>query len=79
MTKSHKKEAAAQHVPSYHLLCSHSNNRQYELLRIPAETNKSLTHEICETILRSFCDVEYNIAAFEAKRRRLIEAVGALG
>ena len=46
---------------------------------MPAETNKSLTDEICETAFRSFCDVEHNIAAFEANRRRLIEAVSALG
>lgn len=51
---------------------------EYELLRKLAETNKPLADEICHAVFRSFCDVEYNIAKFEANRRRLIEAVSAL-
>ncbi len=62
---------------SIRLEAQRESAEEYELLRKLAETNKPLADEICETVFRSFCDVEYNIAKFEANRRRLIEAVSA--
>ncbi len=63
---------------SIRLEAQRESAEEYELLRKLAESNKPLADEICETVFRSFRDVEYTIAKFEANRRRLIEAVSAL-
>ncbi len=48
---------------------------EYELLKALARRDKALADEICASVFRSFRDVEYNVAAFTAARRRLLEAL----
>lgn len=48
---------------------------EYEFLTVLAKKNKPLADEICETVFRSFRDVEYDVKAFEKVRRRLLSAV----
>ncbi len=52
---------------------------EYELLTLLASENKKLADEICASVFRSFRDVEYDVAAFGAARRRLLSAVSELG
>ena len=40
-----------------------------------AKTDKAKADEICGRLFRSFKDVEYDIAAFRAARRELLEAL----
>lgn len=48
---------------------------EYELLKQLAKTNKPLADSICASVFRSFSDVEYDVAAFTAARRKLLEAL----
>ena len=48
---------------------------EYEMLKKLAETNKPLADEICESVFRSFRDVEYDVAKFTAAKRRLLAAL----
>ena len=48
---------------------------EYEFLTVLAKKNKPLADEICETVFRSFRDVEYDVKAFEKVRRRLLSAL----
>ncbi len=46
-----------------------------ELLKVLAKKDKARADAICQKVFRSFKDVEYNVAAFEAARRELLEAL----
>jgi len=48
---------------------------EYELLKQLSKTNKPLADEICQSVFRSFKDVEYDVNAFTAARRRLLAAL----
>ncbi len=63
---------------SIRLEAERESAEEYELLKKLAETDKTLADEICETVYRSFKDVEYDVNLFDATRRRLLEAVSAI-
>ncbi len=48
---------------------------EYELLKALAAKDKALADEICDSVFRSFRDVEYDPAVFTAAKRRLLEAL----
>ncbi|MBR4895024.1 MAG: DUF4091 domain-containing protein, partial [Clostridia bacterium] len=48
---------------------------EYEMLKKLAETDKPLADEICDSVFRSFRDVEYDVAKFTAVKRRLLAAL----
>ena len=48
---------------------------EYEMLRALAERDKDRADAICAKVFRSFKDAEYDIAAFRAARRELLEAL----
>ncbi len=50
----------------------------YELLRKIEKSDKALADELCQTCFRAFDDVEYNLDAFRANKRRMYEAYSAL-
>ena len=60
---------------SIRLEAQRESAEEYELLKALAEKNQALADEICESVFRSFCDVEYDVKAFEKARRRLLEAL----
>ena len=48
---------------------------EYEMLAALAEKDKARADEICASVFRSFRDVEYDVTAFRATRRALLEAL----
>ena len=48
---------------------------EYEMLCALAEKDRQTADAICQSVFRSFCDVEYDAAAFTAARRRLLSAL----
>ena len=48
---------------------------EYELLRVLAEKDKVAADEICESMFRSFKDVEDDVNRFIAAKKRLLEAL----
>lgn len=60
---------------SIRLEAERESAEEYELLRELAKTDKALADEICESVFHSFKDVEYDIAAFTAAKKRLLEAL----
>ena len=49
-----------------------------EMLLALAKTDKQTADEICHKVFRSFCDVEYDVAAFRAARKQLLEALSKI-
>ncbi len=47
---------------------------EYAMLKIVEKHDKKLADEICESVFRSFCDVEWDAEKFAATRRKLIKA-----
>ncbi len=47
---------------------------EYELLKLVASRDKALADDICESVFRSFCDVEYDVNKYIAAKKRLLEA-----
>ena len=45
---------------------------EYAMLTVIAKSDPALADEICESVFRSFHEVEYDCDKFEAARRRLI-------
>ena len=60
---------------SIRLEAERESAEEYELLKKLAETDKPLADEICESVFRSFKDVEYDVAKFTAAKRRLLAAL----
>ncbi|MBR3692229.1 MAG: DUF4091 domain-containing protein [Clostridia bacterium] len=60
---------------SIRLEAERESAEEYELLRELAKKDKALADEICESVFRSFSDVEYDVAAFTAAKRRLLAAL----
>jgi len=60
---------------SMRLEAERESAEEYELLRTLAEKDKALADDICQTVFRSFKDVEYDVRVFDANRRRLLEAL----
>ncbi len=60
---------------SIRLEAQRESAEEYELLKTLAKTDKPLADEICESVFRSFSDVEYDVSAFTAARRRLLTAL----
>lgn len=60
---------------SVRLEAERESAEEYELLRALAAKDKALADEICESVFRSFGDVEYDVAAFTAAKRRLLAAL----
>ena len=60
---------------SIRLEAQRESAEEYELLKKLATTNKPLADSICESVFRSFRDVEYDVGAFAAARRRLLAAL----
>ena len=48
---------------------------EYELLKLLAARDKAQADAICDSVFRSFRDVEYDAAKFTAAKRRLLEAL----
>ena len=48
---------------------------EYELLKLLAQKDKHLADSICQSVFRSFCDVEYDVGAFTAARKKLLRAL----
>ena len=48
---------------------------EYEMLTALAAKDKARADEICASVFRSFRDVEYDVMAFRAARRALLEAL----
>ncbi len=47
---------------------------EYAMLKTVEKYDKSLADSICEKVLRTFCDVEWNPEVFETTRKELIKA-----
>ncbi len=48
---------------------------EYEMLCVLAKSDKTKADAICARVFRSFRDVEYDVSAFRAARRELLEAL----
>ncbi len=60
---------------SIRLEAQRESAEEYELLKELAKTDKPLADSICQSVFRSFSDVEYDMTAFTAARRRLLAAL----
>ncbi len=60
---------------SIRLEAERESAEEYELLKALAAKDKALADEICASVFRSFKDVEYDVAAFTAAKRRLLGAL----
>ena len=60
---------------SIRLEAERESAEEYELLRELAKKDKALADEICESVFHSFVNVEYDVAAFTAAKRRLLAAL----
>ncbi len=60
---------------SIRLEAQRESAEEYELLKALSKTDKPLADSICESVFRSFRDVEYDVSAFTAARRRLLAAL----
>lgn len=52
---------------------------EYEMLRTLAKEDRSKAATICAKVFRSFRDVEYDVSAFRAARKELLQALSELG
>jgi len=60
---------------SVRLEAERESTEEYELLCALAKKDKALADEICESVFHTFNDVEYDVAAFTAAKRRLLAAL----
>ncbi len=60
---------------SIRLEAERESAEEYEMLSQLAKTDKALADEICESVFRSFKDVEYDVNRFLAAKKRLLEAL----
>ncbi len=60
---------------SMRLEAERESAEEYEMLRALAAKDKKRADAICETVFRSFRDVEYDVSKFEAARRSLLGAL----
>ena len=61
---------------SIRLEAQRESAEEYELLKKLAQRDKNLADRICNSVFRSFCDVEYDVIKFMAARRSLLAAAG---
>ncbi len=60
---------------SIRLEAERESAEEYELLKELAKTDRAKADAICETVFRSFKDVEYDVAKFTETKKRLLEAL----
>ncbi len=60
---------------SIRLEAQRESAEEYELLTALARTDRQLADEICQSVFRSFKDVEYDVSKFTDAKKRLLEAL----